>query len=307
MPIDDLEALQGAAATAYPELAGAAATRAHAFVHDVVRFDRGGEAFALKIYRHGLRSAADVAWEAALTRHLRGAGAPVAELVPALDGPVASVVVDGVRRHAMLTRWLPGGKPRASTETYHALGVAAATIHGAADTFDVGTDRRAPTTIETLLHEPLELLHGPLERQGAWAAAEAVAAALGERVASATLDRGICHNDLTLDNVHMRLGRIEVFDFDSAAVCWRAMEPAGVWTTWHGREPDFWHAWLEGYREHRSFSPDDEAAVPLFAIVGEILNTAWKLGLTAASVGALVEEASLPATVAGWQRAAGGV
>ena len=71
---------------------------------------------------------------------------------------------------------------------------------------------------------------------------------LKDRLAEPSLDWGICHMDLTLDNVHVAEG-LTVFDFDSAGACWRAVEPYGVLRF---SEPYF-RAWLAGYRSVRPF------------------------------------------------------
>jgi Ser/Thr protein kinase RdoA (MazF antagonist) len=106
---------------------------------------------------------------------------------------------------------------------------------------------------------------------------------LGERlkhvIANPALDRGICHMDLTLDNVHRHGESITVFDFDSAGICWRAIEPYGVLRF----SKASFEAWLDGYRSVRPFSRHDEQAVAAFCIIGDLRVVAWKLGLARSS------------------------
>ena len=107
----------------------------------------------------------------------------------------------------------------------------------------------------------------------------------------------MCHVDLTLDNVHRAGETLTAFDFDSAGSTWRALEPYGVLLT----SDRYFQAWLSGYRAVRPFSAADEAAVTAFAIVGELGNVAWKLGLAESSRGdPLLTAADLPSVVDGW-------
>jgi Ser/Thr protein kinase RdoA (MazF antagonist) len=62
---------------------------------------------------------------------------------------------------------------------------------------------------------------------GRWQPAVSLGERLKRRLAEPSLDWGICHMDLSLDNVH-RAENVTVFDFDSAGTCWRAVEPWAV-------------------------------------------------------------------------------
>jgi Ser/Thr protein kinase RdoA (MazF antagonist) len=129
-----------------------------------------------------------------------------------------------------------------------------------------------------------------------WRSALSLGERLKERLARPGLDRGICHMDLTLDNVHLA-DDLTVFDFDSAGMCWRAVEPWGVLKL----SATYFHAWLAGYRTVRPFGAVDEQAVAAFAIVADFRVVAWKLGVAASSRGVpLLGVADLPAIVDGW-------
>jgi Ser/Thr protein kinase RdoA (MazF antagonist) len=95
------------------------------------------------------------------------------------------------------------------------------------------------------------------------------------------LDRGICHLDLTLDNMHLQDGSLTVFDFESAGVSWRAIEPHAVLK----QSEDYFIAWLKGYRLVRSFAEADEQAVAAFVIIGNLRVAAWDLGMARSSRG----------------------
>lgn len=237
-------------------------------------------------------------WEVALVRHLVAHGAPVAAVVgePEVRG------VDGVQRVMATFEWAPGAKPSPSTETYVLLGETAARIHAAADSFVRAPDPRRAYGLDVLIDEQLERMGEHLRSIGRYDEVVAMGARLAARVEGRALDHGVCHIDLTLDNVHRDGDTMIAFDLDSAGVCWRAFEPYGVLL--FGRH---WFAdWLRGYRAVRPFSAEDEAAVEAFAVIGDLRVVAWKLGVAESSVGEpLLDERELGGVVDAWLARAG--
>ena len=294
----DHGALRREVVRCYPDLDVLDVRHVYTSVHDMVEVRAAGGRYALKLYRHGVRTAADVRWEVDLHRHLLAAEAPVPALLVAADGYVAELHLGDQRRLAVMSAWAPGAKPRPSETTYRLLGRAAAQVHVAADEL---TSVRPPrtTTLATEIDQQLELLRPALQRQGVWHDAQTLAEKLRAGI-TPDLERGICHNDLTLDNVHIEDDQIWVFDFDSAGQGWRASEPQGVYefTALTGRP--WWTSWLSGYREVRSFDEAGHRALPFFVVTFHLENTAWKLGLTPTSVGKQLDERDLAPMVARW-------
>jgi Ser/Thr protein kinase RdoA (MazF antagonist) len=204
-----------------------------------------------------------------------------------------------VPRIAVLSSWAPGRKPSASVPTYRLVGRAAAEMHAAAESFVSEWDRPA-RDLTTELHEQLALLRPALEQVGRWDAARSLGDRLEDYISSHPLERGICHNDLTLDNVHVDRDRITVFDLDSATEFWRAAEPQGVfhWAQLSGGP--WWEAWQAGYAEIRTMAEHDLAAVPWFVLLFQFENTAWQLGLTPTSIGPLITLDDLGTLVDWW-------
>ena len=278
----------------------------HYELHDVELIDLGapvndvmavaaveGE-FALKLYHRG-RTRQAVQWEVDLLIHLHRRGAPVAQPVRGRSGYLQSFDFNGQRRVAVLFAWAPGAKPAPGDETYRLLGEAAARIHRAADGFDPSPIREKYDAA-VLIDNQLQRMRPLLLQAGRWRTATALGERMRERVAEPSLDRGICHMDLTLDNVHVAED-LTVFDFDSAGTCWRAVEPWGVLRF----SADYFQAWLAGYRTVRPFGRADEAAVAAFGIVGDLRVVAWKLGVATSSRGTpLLAVRDLPAIVDGW-------
>jgi Ser/Thr protein kinase RdoA (MazF antagonist) len=263
-------------------------------VNDVVAVTAAEGDFALKLY-HRNRTREAVEWEVNLLIHLHSGGAPVVQPIFGKDGYLEHFELDGRQRIAVLFGWAPGSKPVPGDKTYGLLGEAAGRIHRAADGFPPSSTRE-DFDAATLIDDQLRRMRDLLEHAGRWRSASALGERMKERLAPTALDRGICHMDLTLDNVHLA-EQLTVFDFDSAGLCWRAIEPWGVLRL----SPAYFAAWVAGYRRIRAFGPADEQAVAAFGIIGDFRVVAWKLGVAASSRGIPplgVED--LPAIVDGW-------
>jgi Ser/Thr protein kinase RdoA (MazF antagonist) len=258
----------------------------------------GESRYALKVYRPGVRSSDDVQWEVDLHRHLMSAGAPVARLLEGSAGYIETVDIDGDPRMAVLSEWARGSKPPPTEATYRLLGEAAGQIHAAVDDFVSARPGRV-STLDTEVEDQLVLLRPALEDIGRWDDAEGVGDVL-RRFVTDDLERGICHNDLTLDNIHIDGDRIVVFDFDSAGEHWRASEPQGLYHYSVLTDGPWWTSWLAGYSRIRQMSEVDQRAVPYFVLVHQLENTAWKLGLTPTSVGAQIRAADLHERIDQW-------
>lgn len=253
--------------------------------------------FALKIYNPAARAAAEVQWEIDLTLHLIKNGVPVAGPIVGKDGRyLQPFVVDSQNLTAVLFDWMAGEKPRPELSTYTLIGEAAARMHNAADTFTSELSREKYDA-HKLIDDQLERMKTPLEESGQWQRVFDLAERMRKIIINPSLDYGIIHNDLTLDNVHLNGNSLTVFDLDSAAESWRAAEPWGVLKA----SEDRFRAWLKGYRSIRKFSEDDEKAVAAFVIVEDIRNAVWKLGLAKSSRGKpLLQTDELPQVVDEW-------
>ncbi|HEV2402627.1 MAG TPA: phosphotransferase [Candidatus Saccharimonadales bacterium] len=252
--------------------------------------------YALKLYNPASRNKSEVQWEIDLTLHLIKNGAPVARPVAGNDGYLQSFIVNDQERVAVLFEWVAGAKPKPDLSTYVLVGKAAALIHQAADTFSSPLEREVYDA-GVLINEQLKRMKQPLIETGQQQRVFDLTERLRTALDNPTLDWGICHMDLTLDNVHRDGDSLMVFDLDSAGECWRATEPWGV----KKAAEDRFQAWLEGYRTIRPFSKADEDAVAVFAIIEDIRNTVWKLGFANSSRGKpLMQPAELPQVVDEW-------
>lgn len=253
--------------------------------------------FALKIYHSSARIKTEIQWEIDLTLHLIKNGAPVAKPVIGRDGSyLQTFTANGQSRVGVLFEWAAGEKPKATDETYILLGEAAARIHNAADGF-ISELPREKYDISTLIDEQLERMKAPLEESGQWQRLFDLTERLRNILSNPALDWGICHMDLTIDNVHRDGDTLTVFDLDSAAECWRAYEPYGALKV----SEDYFKPWLEGYRSIRPFNQDEQKAAAAFRILGDLRNTVWHLGLARSSRGKpSLQAANLPSIVDEW-------
>ncbi|MBD0292854.1 MAG: phosphotransferase [Jiangellaceae bacterium] len=270
--------------------------RVDTLVNDVIAVTTSSDRFALKLYNFQTRAAREVQWELDLIAHLVRHGAPVVKPIRGRHAYMESFVVDGRERVAVLYEWAPGEKPTPGQDTYALLGKAAAQIHTAADTFNPSW-LRDDYDAQLLIDEQLRRIRAHLVAIRRWTQTQALVERLKRCTANHSLDQGICHMDLTLDNVHREGATITVFDFDSAGKCWRSIEPYGVLK--FSRE--YFQAWVEGYRSVRHFSYDDEKAVAAFCIIGDLRVVAWKLGVARSSHGEpLLTAADMQGVVDEW-------
>jgi Ser/Thr protein kinase RdoA (MazF antagonist) len=264
-------------------------------VNDVFGVASSTGTFALKLY-HANRTATEVQWEIDLVRHVAEGGAPVAPPVAARGEHLHRFSTTAGRRLGVLFEWAPGENPSPARDTYALLGRVAALTHRAADTFRISLPREVYDET-TLIDEQLARMRPQLAVAGRWQQAIDMGERLKRAIDGSVLDRGVCHMDLTLDNVHRLDDKLTVFDFDSAGECWRAIEPYGV----RRLSKAYFDAWLEGYRDVRRFGASDERAVHAFAVIGDLRVVAWQLGVAESSRGQpLLDTADLAEIVDGW-------
>jgi Ser/Thr protein kinase RdoA (MazF antagonist) len=246
-------------------------TLVRSFVNDVYELATPAARYVLKVYRHGFWSVDEVAWEGELAAYLAGAGVPIARMVPRADGALAAGVAapEGVRPYAVW-RFVDGRKPRPEAGLYRDFGRLVARFHEAAAGFASMLPRR-PFDLPRVLDEPLTALLPRLgERDRAMVAA--LAATARERITGYQgLDWGVCHGDVTLDNVHLTGTGLVLHDLDLAGERCRAADLYGVAATPH------WDAFLAGYTAVRAFGERDRAALPWFRVVQELLNLHFHL------------------------------
>ncbi|TDU90658.1 Ser/Thr protein kinase RdoA (MazF antagonist) [Kribbella voronezhensis] len=248
-------------------------TLIRSFVNDVYHLASAEQSYVLKLYRAGGRQPGEVRWEADLATHLSNASLAVPRVVPLADGSEVGLLeaAEGARPY-LLSTFVLGTKPRPpfTGELYRSFGELIATFHDAADSFR-SPHPRLPADLHHNLETPLaEIapLLAPADRE------------LLERLAIAVQDHfaqhdgpswGICHGDVTLDNILQNGDGLAIHDFDLSAEGYRATDFAGVAGTEH------WSSFVDGYTTRRPIPAADLAAVPYSRVVGSISNLRFHL------------------------------
>ncbi len=225
------------------------------------------------------KSDADVAFEAAVVRHLQAAGYPVAALVPATDG-ASHVLVRG--RQAMLFAFVAGEElPREAVNASHVrrigemLGWLRTLSPGLAATRPnpYGTSRVAPWIAE--LDE--EARHDA-------AIAEALPMLRDEFQRAAELPdapRGLVHGDLFIDNVLWSGGDVAaVLDWEMSGIeafAWDVAVGLNAWCYTDRFDATRARALLEGYRARAPLDAATEAALYPFTRLVALRYTASRI------------------------------
>jgi Ser/Thr protein kinase RdoA (MazF antagonist) len=264
---------------------------AHHGVNDTYVISEPRQKFALRVYREGWRDQDDIQWELALLEHLDSEGAPVAPPLRTRSGNRFAVVLapEGPRAVALF-RFAPGKQFPADVMTLphaRAIGRALAAVHLRMDTYEPPYTR-FELDLDHLLSSPLNALE-PLmaSRKQDLAYLRCLTGEIREGVAgfeARGLARGVCHGDVTTANALLdQRGEYTFLDFDSSGSGWRTYDIATFrWEMLRACEErrkadENYCAFLEGYREVRSFEKLDEDAVPAFVAAREI----WRMGLHA--------------------------
>ena len=258
--------------------------------NDVYAVHTVGGRYALKLYRSiarpGARTLDEIAWEQDLALAASATGVTAAKPYPLRAGDFVGVTVapEGDRPY-VLTTWAAGVKPQPpfTDALYHRFGAVTATFHQAAAAMTSAHERRGfdlTSDLDRPLAEVVECLE-PSDRVLARELAKQAHVQLAA-LAAEDLSWGVCHGDISLDNVHVVTGvdpvaghcagpDLTLHDFDLAAPGWLAADLTGVHATEH------WPAFLDGYTGVRPLPSTDLAALPWFTVVGLIANLRFHL------------------------------
>ncbi|HEY4570938.1 MAG TPA: phosphotransferase [Kribbella sp.] len=245
-------------------------TLLRSLVNDVYELTTDDARYVLKLYRHDGRDPDEIRWETGLSAHLRAAGVLVPEIRPLPDGDTVGLLEtpEGPRAFT-LSAYVVGSKPQPpfTDELYVAFGGQLAAFHDAADNYRSRYFRR-PADLVHRLDEPLEeiLAVDNTEENLLRSLADVVRNNLAQYSTA-----GICHGDVTLDNVLLTEQGLLLLDFDLAAIGPLAADFTGVASTSH------WDAFKAGYSVHRPITADDEAAIPYLQVVARIFNLRFHL------------------------------
>jgi Ser/Thr protein kinase RdoA (MazF antagonist) len=241
-------------------------TLLRSLINDIYEISTPERRLVLKLYRGGNWSIDEVNWEVELAAHLAASGVPVPQVQPLADGKLDSA--EGIRPFT-LADFSEGGKPRPPFDDnlYAAFGRLVAAFHDTADSFSSKCGRR-PSDLRRRLDDPLAAILPILAGDDRVLVSELAAAARVHitQYAAQGLGWGVCHGDVTLDNILVTGDGLSIHDFDVAAEGWRAADLTGV------ASRSFWDAFAGGYTSRRALSEGDVAAIGWFDVIGRIFR-----------------------------------
>lgn len=258
-----------------------------------LRFTDGQRAVA-RLCAERPRGAPNTAYETALLRHLKEAGAGVAAPLSARDGAasIAMTLPEGPR-DLVLFEYLPGEGPGESVPDTEATGRGLALLHKLAQGY-AGPPSRYQLDLPHLLHAPLALLcAAPTMDDALRAGYTALAGRLAGRIGALlpVLSRVACHGDCHGGNNFVTDGAdgpdgarvASFFDFDDAGPGLLAYDLCVyLWASLPRKvdgqldEPALarWQRYVAGYRSVRPLAQADFDAIALFVPVRQI----WLMG-----------------------------
>jgi Ser/Thr protein kinase RdoA (MazF antagonist) len=243
-------------------------------VNDVYEVVTADMHYVLKVYRSAGWTAAEIQWESDLSAHLDETGMLVPRVQPLADGSLVGLLdaAEGTRPFT-LSSFIVGRKPQPpfDDDLYHSFGQLVAGFHDAADTFTSRHQRR-PAGLRRWLDEPLSLIL-PLLPEHEQDLLSALASAVQKWIElyDGQLSWGVCHGDVTLDNLFLTDTGFALHDFDLSAEGWRAADFVGVAATSH------WDAFAAGYATKRTLADVDLAAIPWLSVAASIFNLRFHL------------------------------
>jgi Ser/Thr protein kinase RdoA (MazF antagonist) len=248
-------------------------TLLRSLANDVYELASPDARFVLKLYGADRWTPGEIRWETGLSAHLTRAGLVVPQPVALAGGTDGTDVglldtPEGDRPYVLST-FIIGTKPQPpfDADLFRSFGELVATFHDAADDFSSPHPRREPN-----LDEQLALLLtrvAPAEENLLRALADAVRNHLAQY--SGALSRGVCHGDVSLDNVLVTGDGLAIHDFDLSGLRYRAADFTGVAST------QYWADFRAGYATRRQISDADLAAIPYLDVAGLISNLSFHL------------------------------
>jgi Ser/Thr protein kinase RdoA (MazF antagonist) len=237
------------------------------WTNDVYTVSAGDETYILKLYRGSWKRAAEVAWELELQSWLHSHGAWVTPVIPLKNGELFGTVnvQEGTRCFALL-RKADGQEPLPpfSPDLYHQYGRSAALLHEASGGFSSPIPRFERSLTDLLDDSLLRIQPWFRDRDSDWTIVQRVGAIARNQITPvvSSLDWGVCHGDLSLDNLHVQVdGTVVFYDFDMSCYGWRAWD---VCNALGYASPEHRDAFLAGYRDIRPFDSDANTSVQYF-------------------------------------------
>jgi len=254
-------------------------------MNDVYLVRAGDARYAARLWRAGLHTDDEIAFELDLLAHLKGDGVRIIEAVDPPGGRERFFAVEAPegRRQVCLFPWVPG-RPfhtLATPARAEMLGAEMARLHLSTIAFRPRVPRPIGYHRNILAKQAglfARLGHRPADRSVFATAAERICPAMEQAVA--TLPGGAVHGDIHVRNAFVADdGTINILDFDTcgeasylhdvASFLW-ATPYIGIHTGNPRLDDGINAAFITGYEQERTLTEDERAALPLFVAAKEL-------------------------------------
>lgn len=250
-------------------------------MRDVYLVTSGSGRHILMVYRHGLRTAIEVAAEWQFVDYLHAKGIPVAPAVKTKRGEyaIAFPAPEGTR-YGVLSNYVDGEllRRKSSTEAVHIYGQNIAHIHTLADQMHFSLER-PENNVTTIITQSVAAFEAEVrDRPHDLAYLHQCGEILCARVDSFPREEplyGFIHGDVIRANALVsEQGTVTVIDFDLCGPGWRAYDVASyLHTIRHTpEESKFEQAFLDGYGEVRRLRASEQLMLPVFEAVRAIFS-----------------------------------
>jgi len=251
------------------------------YVNDVYKVTSDSNKFVFKLYREGWRTKENILFEIDFLAHVSKHGVHVSLPVRAIDGEfIHSLDAPEGLRFYVLYDYARGGKPqRPFTDSlYRRVGEELAKLHNASITFQSVHERFGLNTVN-MLEKPLAYIKSyMLDRQDDWLFLQDVSSKAKEKLSALDKDMsmGVCHGDMSLDNLNVTdNGIITFYDFDACGYGYLSFDLLGAYSVGKLYDKErLWQAQLQGYMSFKGVSASDLEALPYLRILYDI----WIIG-----------------------------
>jgi Ser/Thr protein kinase RdoA (MazF antagonist) len=274
----DTAALAGRLEDEY-DLVGVRCRLISATLRDVHLITTSGGRYIFYVYRHGYRTREQIAAEWHFVAHLAACGVPVAPAVPTRsDRLLIGFDVPEGMRYGVLTTFVDGQhlRQRSSVPAVRTYGHHIATIHAVADAMSAPPNRPVTDLAATLDEAVADAEMALIERPDVGAYLHECATRLRPNLDPLPKEPpayGVIHGDVIRANALVGDDdTVTVLDFDFCGIGWGAYDVASYLLTIRNTsmEADFAEAFLAGYTDIRTLTPDEHKAIPLFEAVRAI-------------------------------------
>jgi Ser/Thr protein kinase RdoA (MazF antagonist) len=235
--------------------------------------------FIFYVYRHGYRTREEIAAEWHFVAHLAARGVQVAPAVPTRNGHllIGFDAPEGIR-YGVLTTFVYGQhlRQRSSVPTVRTYGHHIATIHAAADAMSTPLNRPVIDVAATVDEAVAAAERALIERPDMVTYLNECATRLRpglDPLPKGPPAYGVIHGDVIRANALVGDdGTVTVLDFDFCGIGWRAYDIASYLLTVRNTptEADFAEAFVAGYTDIRTLTPEEHETIALFEAVRAI-------------------------------------